>query len=281
MPRLGEQRPRATSTSRRRCGCPRVHGRREPRAAAGVRAAQPREPAPGAAARRPPPAEGILSMPRGRRPRAERRRGAARARPRQVLHDQRGGQELRHPPPDPAPLRARGAPEALAHRRQHPPLFRGRPAPAGGDPEPHPRPGREPGGRRDHPEHAPQDGADAGGDQRVPGPRQRGAAEERARRTGAGRQDQALVAPAPMANAADVARSRGRRQGARRRYNPSARRPCNRSAAVSSPRQHARDPQDRAQEAGPRAPRARPRRARAHAATASTPTSARSPSSSR
>ena len=54
-------------------------------------------------------------------------------------------QQLRHPPADAAALRARGPAEAVAHGGQHAPLLRGRPAPAGGDPEPHAGPGREPG----------------------------------------------------------------------------------------------------------------------------------------
>ena len=36
-----------------------------------------------------------------------------------VLHDQRGGAEVQHPPADAAPVRARRAAEAVAHRRQH------------------------------------------------------------------------------------------------------------------------------------------------------------------
>ena len=141
LPRLGRERAAATSTWRRGCGCPRSRddeSRELLREFARRNPDDPRRQAPARARRR---AEGILTMPRGRRP-ASRRPTEARPAPgtRQVLHDQRGGQELRHPPPDPAPLRARGAAQALAHRGQHAPLLRGGPAPARGDPEPHPRP---------------------------------------------------------------------------------------------------------------------------------------------
>ena len=102
----------------------------------------------------------------------------------QALHDQRRGEELRHPSPDPTPLRARRPAQALAHGGQHPALLRGGPAPARGDPQPHSGSRRQPGRRRDRAEHAQEDGADAGRDERVRGLRQERAAFEPTRRDG-------------------------------------------------------------------------------------------------
>ena len=70
------------------------------------------------------------------------------------------------------------------NRRQHAPLFRGRPRSARNHPVADARARRQPRRRRGHPEHAPQDGAHAAGSERVHGLREEGAGA-RARRLGA------------------------------------------------------------------------------------------------
>ena len=138
--------PAGTQTGQRfrlrKRGLPRLgeHGPRRPlRRGAGVGAARcsddesrellrefarrnPDEPAPAGAARRPRAGQKGSLIDAARPPPA--RPSAAEPRPapgqRQVLHDQRGGQELRHPPADPAPLRARGAARSRRARKATP-----------------------------------------------------------------------------------------------------------------------------------------------------------------
>ena len=133
-----------------------------------------------------------------------------------VLHDQRGGAEVQHPSADAAPVRARRAAEAVAHRRQHAPVLGRGPRAARDDPVAYPRSRRQPRRRRDHPQHAPQDRADAGRGQRVHGVRQ-ARAGARHRRLGAAPLDRARQI------VADRSRPRARRQHQRRRQ-PKARR---------------------------------------------------------
>ena len=81
-------------------------------------------------------------------------------------------QEVPHPPADAAALRARGAAQAVAHRGQHAPLLGGGPRAARDHPLADARSRREPRRRGDHPQHAPEDGADAARGQRVHGVRE-------------------------------------------------------------------------------------------------------------
>ena len=86
----------ATSTSRRGCGCPAVRDDESRELLRGVRAPQP--PRSAARPRRPRAGpQGALMSPRGKRAPAGGRRARDAAGPGQVLHDQRGGQELRRP----------------------------------------------------------------------------------------------------------------------------------------------------------------------------------------
>src|SRR5580765_4617803 len=84
-----------------------------------------------------------------------------------VLHDQRGGAEVQHPPADAALVRTRRAVETLTHRRQYPTVFRRRFGTARDDSLAHARSGRQPRGRRDHSQYAPQDRSHAARGQRV------------------------------------------------------------------------------------------------------------------
>src|SRR5437867_3930567 len=78
-----------------------------------------------------------------------------------LLHDQRGGAEVQHPPADAAPVRTRRFVEAVEDRRKHALVLRGGPRAARDDSVTYPRPGREPRRRRDHPQHAAEDRANA------------------------------------------------------------------------------------------------------------------------
>src|SRR3954447_26291026 len=101
-----------------------------------------------------------------------------------VLHDQRGGAEVQHPPADAPPLRARGAAQAVAHRRQHAALLGGGPRAARNDSVAHPRSRGQSGRRRDHPQHAQEDRAHADRSERIHGVRE-ARAGARHRRLGA------------------------------------------------------------------------------------------------
>src|SRR5207302_5569379 len=76
-----------------------------------------------------------------------------------VLHDQRGGAEVQHPPADAAPVRARGTAQAVAHGRKHSLVLGRGPRTARNDFVTYPRPWRQPGRRRDHSQHAAEDRA--------------------------------------------------------------------------------------------------------------------------
>ena len=157
--------------------------------------------------------------PDQRRGRPEGTGGAPMKRTRQgVLHDQRGGAEVQHPPADAAPVRARRAAQAVAHRGQHAPLLRRGPRAARDDPLADARPRRQPRRRRNHPQHAPQDRAHAGRGQRVHGVRQ-ARARARPRRLGAAPVDRARQVVADRSRARDAAarpRSQPRRDTAQR-----------------------------------------------------------------
>ena len=162
MPRLGEK-GRGDLYVEARVWVPARDRRREPRAAArSSRGATPHDPRAERGLRPPPAAKELSDAARAAARRDEPGASAAAPGRGQVLHDQRGGQELRHPPQTLRlyeregllkPSRTEGntrlySEEDLRQLEVILNLTRDL--------------GREPGGRRDRPEHAPQDGADAG-----------------------------------------------------------------------------------------------------------------------
>ena len=200
--RSGARRPHrgaGAPTARRRCGCRRARRRDSGSACAGAACPSPRGGRPWRPGRRGPADAAVPCIDErskellrefgrhqsGERPEGLVDLGSHGQEDRQgVLHDQRRGAEVQHPPADAAAVRARRTAQAVAHGRQHAPVLGRGSRAARDDSVAHARPWRQPGRRRDHPQHAAEDRADAARGQRVHGLRE-ARARARHRRLGA------------------------------------------------------------------------------------------------